>query len=198
MARDEALQVAQDNALKSEKEFADERVRINQQAEQMIYDARRTATDAAIGLLSALGGKSKLAAVAAIALGKAVAIADIIRHTAVAQMHAMAQLGPIAGPPAAAKIGAMGKLQMGLVAATGLVQAASVGNGSASVGMTPSIGGSGTATGTQTGQPMLPAVSQTITIRGITSDEMFSGDSVRALIDKLIDAQRNGAKIVLA
>lgn len=198
MARDEALQVAHDNALMAEKEAADERVRINQEAEQMIYDARRSATDAAINLLSALGGQSKLAAIAAIALGKAVAIADIIRHTAVAQMHAMAQLGPIAGPPAAAKIGVMGKIQAGLVAATGLVQAASVGNGSASVGIPPSSTGAAASQDVQQPQASSPMVSQTITIRGITSDEMFSGASVSTLINKLIDAQRNGSKIVLA
>ena len=40
--------------------------------------------------------------------------------------------------------------------------------------------------------------SQTITIQGMSSGDIFSGDAVRTLIDKLIDAQRNGARIVLA
>jgi hypothetical protein len=39
---------------------------------------------------------------------------------------------------------------------------------------------------------------QNITINGINSGDLFGGESVRMLIDKLIDAQRNGARIVLA
>lgn len=39
---------------------------------------------------------------------------------------------------------------------------------------------------------------QTITIQGVNSGDLFSGDAVRTLIDRLIDAQRNGAKIVLS
>jgi hypothetical protein len=44
------------------------------------------------------------------------------------------------------------------------------------------------------GQPM----NQSITVQGIGADSLFSGDAVRTLIDRLIDAQRNGARIVLA
>jgi hypothetical protein len=42
------------------------------------------------------------------------------------------------------------------------------------------------------------AMNQSITIQGIGADSLFSGDAVRTLIDRLIDAQRNGARIVLA
>ena len=195
MDRDTRIMDADMAMLDREQQLADERVRINQQAEKLILDAKSNATQAAIGLLNALGGKSKGAAIAAIALGKAVAIADIIRHTAVAQMHAMAQLGPIAGPAAAAKIGVMGKIQAGLVAATGLVQAGSVGGGS-SVSM-PSSGSSSSRT-SASGAPAAPMMNQTVTIQGVSSGDLFSGDAVRTLIDKLIDAQRNGARIVLA
>jgi hypothetical protein len=41
-------------------------------------------------------------------------------------------------------------------------------------------------------------MNQSITVQGIGSDALFSGDAVRTLIDRLIDAQRNGARIVLA
>lgn len=41
-------------------------------------------------------------------------------------------------------------------------------------------------------------MAQNITIQGIGADSLFSGDAVRTLIDRLIDAQRNGARIVLA
>jgi hypothetical protein len=42
------------------------------------------------------------------------------------------------------------------------------------------------------------AMNQSITVQGIGADSLFSGDAVRTLIDRLIDAQRNGARIVLA
>jgi hypothetical protein len=41
-------------------------------------------------------------------------------------------------------------------------------------------------------------MNQTISVQGISSSDLFSGDAVRTLIDRLIDAQRNGARIVLA
>jgi hypothetical protein len=197
------LQSEQDAATKKleiEKALADERVRINQQAEQLITNAREAATSAAIGLLSALGGKSKSAAVAAIALGKALSIAQIIQNTAVAQMRALAELGPLAGSAAAAKIGVMGKVQAGLVAATGLVQAAGVmSGGSQSLVAGNTIQQSANSASPMQGNGMAaPSMNQTITVQGIGADSLFSGDAVRTLIDRLIDAQRNGARIVLA
>lgn len=199
MDRDEKIMNADLNMLDKEKQIADERVRINQQAEQLISNAREASTNAAIGLLSALGGKSKGAAIAAVALGKAISIAQIIQNTAVAQMKAMAQLGPIAGAAAAAKIGIMGKVQMGLVAATGLVQAAGISSGGAQsivAGNTIQSAATSSSPGAMQGGNM--AMNQTITVQGIGADSLFSGDAVRTLIDRLIDAQRNGARIVLA
>jgi hypothetical protein len=55
--------------------------------------------------------------------------AEIVQNTAAAQVRALAELGPIAGPAAAAKIALFGKLQAGLVAASGLAQASSAGGG---------------------------------------------------------------------
>lgn len=199
--RDTKIMDADLAMLDRERQIADERVRINKQAEQLITNAREASANAAVGLLSALGGKSKAAAVAAIALGKALSIAQIIQHTAVAQMHALAQLGPVAGAAAAAKIAFMGKVQMGLVAATGLVQAAGVMSGGtqslSASGTVQSAASSSSANAMQPGMAA-PVTNQTITVQGIGSDALFSGDAVRTLIDRLIDAQRNGARIVLA
>jgi hypothetical protein len=57
----------------------------------------------------------------------------------------------------------------------------------ATSGMAQQAGGGGGA-----------AMNQSITVQGIGADSLFSGDAVRTLIDRLIDAQRNGARIVLA
>ena len=62
----------------------------------------------------------------------------------------------------------------------GGVSAASVGGVSASNGMASPAGG------------------QNIVIQGIGAGDLFSGDAVRGLIDKLNDAQRNGARVVVA
>src|SRR5690606_21491774 len=78
----------------------------------------------AIGLLDQFAGKSKAAAVASIALSKGLAIAETIIWTQAAAMRALAELGPIAGPPVAAAIEGLGAVKVGLIAATGLVQAA--------------------------------------------------------------------------
>lgn len=57
----------------------------------------------------------------------------------------------------------------------------------ATSGMAQQAGGGGGA-----------GMNQSITVQGIGADSLFSGDAVRTLIDRLIDAQRNGARIVLA
>lgn len=54
------------------------------------------------------------------------------------------------------------------------------------------VGGVSATTG------MAPATNQNIVIQGIGAGDLFSGDAVRGLIDKLNDAQRNGARVVVA
>ena len=136
-----------------------ERARNVERWAQFELQQRAAVVNAAVGLLDQFAGESKAAALASIALSKGLAIAQIIQNTAAAQMRAMAELGPLAGPPMAAKIGVMGAVQAGIVAATGLAQAASVssrgtgglqGGASGSVGgrsSAPSSGGMGTSGG---------------------------------------------------
>ena len=92
----------------------------------------------------------------------------------------------------------------GATLASGLARVASIksqtfggasaasGGGAASGGVAATSGMA--AQGGGGGQSM----SQSITVQGIGADSLFSGDAVRTLIDRLIDAQRNGARIVLA
>jgi hypothetical protein len=113
----------------SETQHAYAMAQIKEQEASMVKEAARGMYGDLEGLLSAFGGKSKAAAVAAIALNKGLRIAEIIQNTAAAQMRAFAELGPIAGAAAAAKIGTFGKIQAGIVAATGLLQASGAGGG---------------------------------------------------------------------
>lgn len=179
---------------------AQKRIRIEQAAQGAIFNARMSAADAAVGLLSALGRKSKAAAVAAVALNKALSIAQIIQNTAVAQMRALAELGPIAGSAAAAKIGAMGKLQIGLVAATGLLEVAGAASGGGGLGSVGSVGGGGSdfgngmgTAGTQ-GRPVAQTQIITIQLQG----EMFGREQVRGLISQINEAISDGAQLRLA
>lgn len=186
--------------LARERAAADERVRIQDAAEQMIRNARAATFSDAANLLTMLGGKSKAAAIAAIALNKGLAIAQIIQNTAVAQMRAMAELGPIAGPPAAAKIGVMGKIQAGIAAATGLAQIAGLGGGSSSAVTSGGVTASGSVGSSSTAQNqqmmMAPKQNQTITIQ--LQGEIFGREQVRTLITEINDAVADGAVLRLA
>ena len=118
-----------------------------QQIEQFKMNQKKQFASNAIALLTMLGGKNKAAAIAAIALQKGLAIGQTITATLAAQMVAMAQLGPAAGPPAAAAIGAWGAANVGLIAATGLLQAGNVGGGGSGGSLGAGGGGQGSAPG---------------------------------------------------
>lgn len=96
-------------------------------------------------LLQEFAGKSKAAAIAVIAIEKGLAIARTIQNTAAATMAAEYWgwlTGGWAGAAAAvAQVQAMGALQVALIAATGLVQAAGVGRSDTSASSGASTGG---------------------------------------------------------
>lgn len=118
-----------------EREGANDRVAVNQQAENARVAALTTALSSAAGLLSQFASENKAAALAVIAIQKGLAIAQAIQNTKVAELRALAELGPIAGPPVAAKIATLGAINVGIIAGTGLVQAgqALAGGGSSSI-----------------------------------------------------------------
>jgi hypothetical protein len=192
-----------DRGLMAEKQAADERVRIEQQSQALISSARNAALGEAVGLLNILGQKNKKFAIAAVLLGKAMSIAQAIQNTSVAVMAAM-KYDPTGA--LATRVAAMGKIQVGLIAATGVAQLASMSSGGGGGAGLPSGSGMPAASSVGGGSSMqmnnatssAPTSNQTITIQGVTSGELFSGNSVRVLIDSLIEAQRNGARIVLA
>lgn len=104
--------------------------RVNDTILQMRFNVYRQAA----GLLREFAGESQAAAIAVIAIEKGLAIAQTVMNTQVAAMRALAELGPIAGAAAAAKIKTLGAVSVGLIAAQGLAQAANVGGGGASIG----------------------------------------------------------------
>lgn len=149
------------------------------------------------GLLQSFAGKSKAAAIAVIAINKGLMIAQAIQATAVATMRAFSDLGPIAGIPAAASIKSLGALQVGIIAATGLVEAGNVGSDGASLGSpanpistTPGYLANGPS-------PVSTVQSGPSTIIELHGDDstMYSQKMVRKMMEAI--AETKGGRIVL-
>jgi hypothetical protein len=62
----------------------------------------------------------------------------------------------------------------------------------------PAVGGGPATGGADTGGGASTAPGQVLTIRGLNRGDLFSGDSVRELAEKLVEFQRNGGKVVYA
>lgn len=184
-ARLEELEAThQDRLLAIEQEAIDARA-------QMVTNARQAALNEAASLFNMLGSKSRAAALAALALNKGLMIAQAVQNTAAAATRALAELGPVAGPPAAAAIKAYGAAQIGIIAATGLLQASNIGGGKPSV----SSGASRTQATSpdERGGDSLPNEKRLLI--------EFQGDvppEQRELMETIIEAQRNGYHVVLA
>lgn len=182
-----------------EQRTADERAKIEKRHADTIVGMRQNVVQQSIALLDMFAGESKVAALASIALQKGLAIAQTIMNTQVAQMRAMAELGPIAGPPAAAAIGAMGAISTGIIAAQGLAQAASAMGGGGSSSVSSAVGGSANQPNQsqQQGQQEAAPVGGTLTVQGISSSALFTGDAVRELAEELINYQKRGGTITI-
>jgi hypothetical protein len=172
-----------------------DRLRKEQQAQQMITSIQQTGINAGIGLLQLFGRKHKGAALAAIAITKGLAIAQTLAQTQTAAMLAYSsQLVP--GDPtsvaraqlAYAKTQTQGKISAALIGALGLAQAAAVGSGSGGFG---GIGGgdtSGPGGGGGNGGGQRDNQIVNIDLQG----EVFGRDQVRGLIGQINDALDDG------
>jgi len=120
-AEAEAQQFAQAIALRQELAEAE------MQAREMAANATREAAFSTLGLAELVATRmaegfekgtqaQREAAMAAYIISKGLALTQIAMNTAVAATRALAELGPIAGPPAAAAIAAQGVVQAAVVA----------------------------------------------------------------------------------
>src|SRR5690625_4567137 len=142
----EELEARHQDRLTEIKEGAErERMAIAEKATQEEINQRRAVISAAIGFLDQLAGESKAAAIASIALSIGSAISEAIPHPAVADTAAL-KYDPTG--VMAARVAAMCTAQVGLIAATGLAQAASVssrGTSGLQGGASGSVGGRSSA-----------------------------------------------------
>jgi hypothetical protein len=187
-ARMDMITAKENEAAQIRKDLADK-------VAQHDMDVRAKQANMVVGILNTLGQKNKVFALASIALQTKMALAQNSITTA--------QAGALAFAAAKAAVMAQGGVTAGLIMASGGLQAASLlGGGGESI----SMGGSATGSSGQTSSMqtmsassnIAPQTNQVITIQGISSGDMFTGDSVRGLIDQLIEAQRNGSKVVLS
>lgn len=177
-----------------------ERIAIAERESRDVNNMRTQSVNLAVGLLTTLGQKSKAAALAAVLLNRGLMIAQTIQNTAAAQMRALAELGPIAGPPAAATIGAYGAAQVGLIAATGLLEAGGALSGGGN------IGSGGNTVGTASSNIMASETGLTSNVGAVPNQSVVQitlvGDNygieqVRNLISAINDAVADGSVIRL-
>ena len=120
---------------------ANRRAENEKRANDLIMQSRMQVYQSGVGLLQAFAGQSKTAAAASILISKGLQIAQIFMSTETAAAQAKTAM-IVPGDPssvaraeaAAQQIRTAGKISMGLVAATGLKQAADAYNGGASSG----------------------------------------------------------------
>jgi hypothetical protein len=118
-------------------------------------------------------------------------------NTQVAVMRGYAELGPYAGTANAARMEILQAVQIGLITATGLVQAANVGSGGAAAG-TPanpiSVSGISPVGAGGTSQQRARGPDTIINIRG---DDVFSGRTLAKLAEKFNEFTRDGGRVVV-
>ena len=180
-----------------EQREADKRFEIEQDLQNRILALKFASAGQAASLLRLFAKDNKAFALAALAVEKGVAIASVFVSTTAAAAAALMPppigLGPIAGIALASTIKTWGKIQMGLIAATGLAQAAGAGGGpSAAAGAAGSVGSAGTS-GTiplATATPPQPRQDITININNAvgTTEEQWA----KIVEDNIAPALNNG------
>lgn len=147
------------------------------------------------GLLDTFSGKSKAAAIAGLAINTALRLSETAQNTAAAQMRAYAELGPVAGAAAAAKIALYGKVQMGLIAAASALRASGAVGGAKG----GSYGGGSSNSIASSPQQAAPAAPQDLII-DLSSTDPAMRVLAQALLDPMIKqlqkASKNGVNIV--
>ena len=174
--------------------------KLEERANQQTIRLRQATAQTSINILQTLVGKNKTVARALFLVEKGLAIARTIQNTAAAATKAIAELGPIAGPPAAAAITAYGAAQVGLIAATALTGVGSIGGGGGGA-----IGGGSLGGGGEVATPAQPPEGggAGITDQGVVQlifPNLFgiTPDAIDALADALREASENRDVIVVS
>lgn len=195
---EQQAKAAHESALtKLQQEEIDKRAKSEKQYNDFVKQQKVAVYGELANLLSQFGGKHKAAALASLAIQKALAISSVATSTAAGAALAMAsQLVPgdpsslARGAAAAAKVKTLGAVQMGLIAATGLAQGASIGSGGGG-GIGAGVGGGGDTVQSQNNGG--GSSGRTLAISGINPNDLFTG---RQLVELINQAQEDGARII--
>lgn len=166
--------------LRIEKEYQDRVAQLRKEQFRGVVDAQRAAGGAFMDFLGTLAQRSKTAAKALIIINTGLSIAQAIQNTAVASTRALAELGPVAGAAAAAKIKTFGAAQVALIAANGALRLGSVGGGGGG-----GSGGIGSLDAIPASAASAPV--QRVVIEGIDRDSLISGEQLSRLFDRLYE-----------
>ena len=168
--------------LRIEQEYSDKLVALKASESQIIQSQSSAMYSALGGFLDQFAGKSKAAAVASVALNKALSIAQAIQNTSVAYTKAL-----IMDPTGAmaARVAMLGKIQVGLIAATGLAQAASAARGGGT--------SAGVVSGADATMPAQSAAAtpQRVIIEGIDRNSLFSGEQLSNIFEAIYEENEN-------
>lgn len=191
-AEREADRLHQDQLSQQQIEYtrmtAEQREKIEKDAQRKINALQSAAMNNAIGLLDQFAQESKAAALASIALNKGLAIAQAIQNTGVAVMAAMA-VDPTGVLAARAK--ALGAINVALIAATGLAQGASALSGRGS----PQAYSGGVPATRTTGNAVDTGGSNQRSISIALTGSSFSGGDIRGLISAINEELGDGVTL---
>lgn len=193
IANQTALELAEEfdtEYLALKQKTADEEAKIEQSKQNAINTMRLGAVNSAIGFFKVLAGNSKTAAKIMLGIETAFKVQQVLQNTAVAATRAMSDLGPVAGPPAAASITGWGYAQAAFVAAQGVLSVGKSGGGGTSA---PSISTGGSNGGSTPAIPTIPESSS----GGSGGNTYFIfqgpvGTSAELFLDEIKDEIQNG------
>jgi hypothetical protein len=198
---EEDLAAARERGLISEQEYQDglAQIEIDHMSEMSQLRAKASAEEismrkqtfsALASLMGQFGSKNKAFAKAAVALNAAQRVSEISANTAAAATRALAELGPVAGPPAAARISAYGTVQKGIALASAAMSMGSAGgSGSGSID-TDTDSSSSSSSSSSSGS------SQTLNFHIVDDPFGISSSLIKSLMTAMNEQSMNGNQLI--
>jgi tape measure domain-containing protein len=167
-------------------------------AERIMKQLRAQGRRDQITILSALAGDSEKAAQAVFLIDKALAANEVFVNTKVASIRALAELGPVIGPPVAASIEAAGALSIAAILASSIAGFPSGGGGGSIAGAGGGAGAASPSIVTEDIETTTLDVSGTVAGRGGSGVQVmevkFTADAGDDLGDVMADWMNRNIK----
>lgn len=105
--------------------------------------------------------------------------------------------GPKLGAAFAAAAAAAQASNIAAIASTSFGGGVAPGVGATAAPPVVDVGSGGNASGAGNNNAGSPASNQTLTVSGITADALFDGDSIRGLVQQIVEFQRDGGNVII-